>query len=102
VYQAVHYSGNTLPDAQCGTYTPDPAQIQFQGDFIVPNGAAPMDVAVSMLNTSGCRVLVRGLVTITGTQGDVYTGNNSFGTPTSGFDFRNMYTPFGYMCRNSR
>lgn len=98
VYQAVHYSGNTLPDAQCGSYTPDPVQIQFPPIEFISNGGAPMDVAVSMINTSGCRVLVRGLVTITGSQGDVYTSNNNnFGTPTSGFDFRNVYTPFGYM-----
>jgi hypothetical protein len=98
VYQAVHYSGNTLSDAQCGSYTPDPVQIQFPPIDFISNGGAPMDVAVSMINTSGCRVLVRGLVTITGSQGNVYTSNNNnFGTPTSGFDFRNVYTPFGYM-----
>lgn len=95
----VQYSGNKLPDAQCGAQAPSPLDLKFSCR-LVPHGSGPADVMFSMKNSSGCRVAVKGVGKVTGTQGHVYATNppgasQSLGSHTDGFSFEDTRTPFG-------
>jgi FKBP-type peptidyl-prolyl cis-trans isomerase FkpA len=88
-----HYSGNRQPDATCGEYVPQGPQLLFNCTVKKPL-SVPTEVQVSMHNTSGCRVVARGRVSIGGTHGNLYT-SAQFGNKTSGFDFLDTHVPFG-------
>jgi hypothetical protein len=97
IVSAQVYSGNKRSDAQCGLYAPSSADIQFTCKLVPPQGLAPADVEVSMTNKSGCEVVTRGDIKITGTQGHVYSNNRLGATPGSFYGFDDKYTPYGYM-----
>lgn len=92
------YTANKRPDAECGAYTPSPAQVTFNCKE-VSHGSGPLDVVFSMKNTSGCHVAARGVGKVKGDQGHVYQTNpagasGQLWTHTNGYLDNDTRTPF--------